>query len=285
MRLPQPERSGASNALLATLIVASLVVTTVYFREPDDGLLHRARRGTQAVTAPVAAVGDWLFTPVDAVRGWVGGLGVSRSEAEALRTQNAELRLRLAELEEARLENERLRALVGFIEARDLDAIGARIIGRSTSAYEGTILIDRGTDAGVTVGMPVLAPEGLLGQTIEVTAFSAKVRLITDQNSGVAAMIQSSRAEGIVRGSIEGAVAMEYVSRETTVTVGDVALTSGMGGVYPKGLLIGEVTLSELRDNDLFPRIEITPSASVAGLEEVVVLIGAAPQPELGAGE
>lgn len=285
MSLPDPERRSNGVAVLAVLVVVSLIITTMYFRESDTGPLHTLRRGTQAAMAPVSAAGEWVFTPVTAVKNFFGGLGVSREEITALQTQNTELRAKVAELEEARLENERLQKIVGFIEASKLDSVGARVIGRPPSAWEGSLLIDRGTADGVKTGMPVLAPEGLLGQTVEVTEHSAKVRLITDQRSGVAAMIQSTRAEGVVRGSIEGLLSMEYVSRESTVTVGDVVITSGMGGVYPKGLMIGQVDKFELNDNDLYPSITVRPTARFEGIEEVVVLVGAVPQPELGGTE
>ncbi len=285
MQLPDSDRSSGGTGLLVALVVVSLILITVYFREGDGGLLHSSRRGVQAATAPVAALGDWVFTPVDAVRRWVAGAGMSREEARALSEQNDELRQRLAELEEARLENSRLREIVGFIEARELDATGARVIGRPSNSWEGTIIIDKGSDDGIAAGMPVLAPQGLLGQTVDVTAHSARVRLITDQRSGVAALIQTNRAEGIVRGSLRGELSFDFVSREITITPGEVVLTSGMGGVYPKGLLIGEVADVQLEDNDLFPAISILPSARIAGIEEVIVLVGAAPEPELGGGE
>ncbi|MDZ4063905.1 MAG: hypothetical protein U1E22_04475, partial [Coriobacteriia bacterium] len=145
MKLPQPERSGGTNALLAALVVASLVITTVYYREGDDGLLHRVRRGTEALTAPVSAAGEWATGPLRATGKWFSGLSVSKEEYNTLKTQNVELRSRVAELEEARLENERLRDLVGFIEARKLEGLGARVIGRPASAWEGVITIDRGS--------------------------------------------------------------------------------------------------------------------------------------------
>lgn len=285
MQLPDSDRSSGGTGLLVALIVVSLILVTVHFREGDDGLLHRSRRAVQAATAPVSALGDWLFTPVYAVRNWTSGVGLSREEAQTLRDQNDELRQRVAELEESRLENGRLRQIVGFIEARELDATGARVIGRPSNSWEGTIIIDKGSDDGIAAGMPVLAPQGLLGQTVDVTAHSARVRLISDQRSGVAGLIQASRAEGIVRGSITGELSFDFVSREITITPGDVILTSGMGGVYPKGLLIGEVAEVLLEDNDLFPRIVVRASARIAGIEEVIVLVGAATEPTLGGGE
>lgn len=285
LRLPDTDTRRGGYALVAILVVVSIVLMTVYFREGEDGLLHSARRVAHTVTAPVSALGDWVTTPVRAVRDWGSGLSLSRSEIIALEVQNEELRLRVVELEEARLENERLRTMVGFIDARELEALGARVIGRPTTAWEGVITIDRGIADGVTTGMPVLAPQGLLGQTVDVTEHSSKVRLITDQRSGVSAIIQSTRAEGIVNGSIEQDLTMDFVSQESTVVVGDIVLTSGMGGVYPKGLLVGDVQLVEVNENDLFQSISVRPAASILGIEEVIVLIGTPPATDTGGGE
>ncbi|MBE0418427.1 MAG: rod shape-determining protein MreC [Coriobacteriia bacterium] len=280
MRISQREKTGGDGWILALLLVFAFVLITIYFREGIGGPLHTARRGVQAALAPVGRVGYAATSPFRSVGVWVGDLAISRSDLEALRRQNEEMRQRLAALEEARQENERLRELVGFVEARELDVVGARVIGKPATLWEGTITIDRGTAEGVQTGMPVLAAQGLIGQIVESVQHSARVRLITDQRSGVGAMLQSTRAEGVVNGSIEGEITLDYVSRESTVTVGDVVLTSGMGGVYPKGLLIGEVSDVQLNDADLFPRIQVRPSADLTGLEEVVVLIGVPVGPE-----
>jgi rod shape-determining protein MreC len=98
-------------------------------------------------------------------------------------------------------------------------------------------------------------------------------------------MLQSSRSEGIVRGSIEGKLTLDFVSMDTTVRAGDVAITSGMGGVYPKGLIIGEVTKVHKSPSDLYQNIELAPSGRLAGLEEVLVLVGEAPRTSIGGGE
>lgn len=285
MRLPQPEKSSAQPGLLILYIVLALVLTTVWFREGAAGPVHRLRRGVQAVAAPASAVGDVVTRPARGLFNWASDLGVSRSQLETLRSQNDELRKRVADLEEARLENERLKGLVSFVQSSKTQAVGARVIGRPTNSWEGVITIDRGSDDQVRAGMPVVGPAGLLGQTIDVTSRSSRVRLITDPNSGVAAMLQSSRKEGIVRGSIEGKISLEFVSMETTVRAGDVVITSGMGGVYPKGLIIGEVTKVEKNPADLYQSIELAPSGRLAGLEEVLILVGAAPKTDLGAGE
>ena len=298
MRLPQPEKSNFQPGLLVVLIVLALLLTTVWYREGDHGIIHRVRDGVQAVTAPVSATGEFVTSPVRGVFSWIGDLGVSRSQFAALQLQNEKLRNTVAALEEARLENARLQSLVNFAQATKLRALGAHVIGRPTQ-YDRVITLDRGTADGVHEGMPVVgtlgsvpskateasAAGGLVGQTVDVTAHSAKVRLISDQSSGVSAMIQSNRAQGIVHGSIDGGLSLDFISHETTVHASDVVITSGMGGIYPKGLLIGEVTKVVNQASSLYQNITLSPSANLDGSEEVLILVSATSQTQPGTGE
>ncbi|MDI6692832.1 MAG: rod shape-determining protein MreC [Anaerosomatales bacterium] len=277
MRIVDREPSRRNPVLLAVLLAASLMLVTVYFREGDGGLLHRARSSTLAATAPLARVGEAASQPFRSVGRWLSGLSVSRKELERLREQNEVLRARLAELEEARQENDRLRQLVAFAEERRLAQLGARVIGRPTSAWEGAIVIDRGSVDGVQPGMPVIAPQGLVGQIETVSKHASRVRLITDAQSGVAAMIQRTRALGVVRGSIDRTLTMEYVDKAKTPRVGDVVLTSGLGGVYPKGIVIGDVIQVDARRADLYPRVVVRSRVPIDELEEVLVVLGTVP--------
>jgi rod shape-determining protein MreC len=120
---------------------------------------------------------------------------------------------------------------------------------------------------------------------VGVTKRAARVRLITDPQSGVASMVQSTRAEGVVRGSIEGKLSMDFVSAETTVRAGDIVISSGMGGVYPKGLIVGEVTRVRSSPSALYQDIEVTPSGGPSGLEEVLVLVSIPAPADVGGGE
>ncbi|MGB4593118.1 MAG: rod shape-determining protein MreC [Coriobacteriia bacterium] len=274
MRIATSEPRRGNPTLLAALVVVSLVLITLYFREGDTGVLHSAREATLAATAPLSRVGESVASPFEGVGDWIAGLGVSRSEITQLRQQNEEMRARLAELEEARLENERLSALVQFAEERKLTQLGARVIGRPTSAWEGVITIDRGTADGVEPGMSVLAPQGLVGQIETVSKNASRVRLITDEQSGVAAMIQSTRALGVVTGSIDRTLTLDFVDKAKVPKVGDVVITSGLGGIYPKGLVVGDVIAVDARRADLFPRVTVSSRVPVNELEEVLVLLG-----------
>jgi rod shape-determining protein MreC len=285
MRLPHPEKSSVQPGVLIALIVLALVITTAYFREGVSGPVHRLRSVVHAVAAPASSLGELVTRPVRGLFAWASDLGVSRSQLEMLRSQNDELRKRVSDLEEARLENLRLKGIVSFAQASKTKTLGARVIGLPTNSWEGVITIDRGTADGVAAEMPVVGAGGLLGETDDVTANSARVRLITDPNSGVAALIQSSRAQGIVKGSLEGQLTLDFVSTDTTVRAGDVVITSGIGGVFPKGLLVGEVTKVVKTASSLYQSIDLAPSARLNGVEEVLVLVGTTPKTVVGGGE
>ncbi|MRS11564.1 MAG: rod shape-determining protein MreC [Actinobacteria bacterium] len=276
MRIGRPEPKRGNPRLLIILVVLSLALLTLYFREGDTGPLRTARSVTLEVTAPIARLGTAAASPFRAFTVWVEGLGASRERLETLEAQNDELRARLAELEEARQENERLRALVEFAEERKLAKLGARVTRRPVSIWEGVIQLDRGSSDGVESGMPVIAAQGLVGQVAEVSPNSCTVRLLTDQQSGVAAMIQSTRATGVVRGSVSGELSLDFVDRAQLPIVGDVVITSGLGGVYPTGIVVGDVTLVDDRRGELYPRVTLESRVQVDRIEEVFILVGTA---------
>ncbi len=282
MRPGDFDGTRGSRGVLIALMIASLLITTVYFREGDSGPIHRMREVTLAVSAPVARAGEWVTAPFERAASFIADIGDARREVVELRGQNAELRARLAELEEARLENERLRELVGFVEDSGLDYVGVRVIGRPTNSWEGVLTIDKGAEDGVEEGMPVIAAEGLIGRAIDASSGSSRVRVITDQRSGVSAIVQSSRVTGIVEGSLDGRMTMDFVPADQAPVEGDVILTSGIGGVYPKGIVIGDVV--EVRDerSSLFPTIVVESRVPFSDVEEALVITEAPAAPEPG---
>lgn len=274
-RLEIDTRRGAGRpVLLVVLVVLSLLITTLWYREGDSGPLHVTRRALLAASQPFAIVGTFVTVPMRSFGGWLSGLGTNRSDYDALQAQNLELKQRLAGLEEAKLENERIRALVDFAKLQDLKTIGAGVIGRPMDSRQQSILIDRGGNSGVKVGDAVIAAGGLVGQVVEVTPWNARVRLITDSESGVAVLVQRTRTNGIVRGSIQGPLQLEFVNKSVAPVRGDVVLTSGLGGVYPKDIVVGEVTDVSSQQADLFPTITVSSRVDIDRIEEVLVIVG-----------
>jgi rod shape-determining protein MreC len=272
-RLEIDTRRGAGRPLVLTaLIVAALIVTTVWYREGASGPLHQTRRVVIAVSEPFAIVGTGITTPFRALGDWAVGLGVDRTQYAALLAQNLQLKQTVASLEEAKLQNDRIRALVDFAKAQNLPTIGANVIGRPTDSLERSILIDRGTSSGVKEGDAVIAAGGLVGEVVAATPLDAQVRLITDSDSGVAVLVQRTRVNGIVQGTIDGPLELDFVQKSQAPVVGDVLITSGLGGVYPKGIVVGEVTQVSVPQSGLFTVASVASRVDIDRIEEVLVV-------------
>ena len=146
------------------------------------------------------------------------------------------------------------------------------MVGRSSNAYSQTVTIDVGESDGVDTGLTVMGSTGVVGQVIATTGSTATVRLLTDPGSGAGAIIQSSRAEGVVRGSLDGLLYLEAVDADVVVNVDDLVVTSGLGGSYTRGLLIGRVVKVEGSPGDATRRIVVSPNGTAGALEEVFVV-------------
>lgn len=277
------------RVLFIVLIVVSLATMTLYAREGADGVLHRIQAAFSGAVAPARTVGAAADAAVDGAADAAANAGADESTLTALREQNDQLRQAVAQGEEYRLEAQRLQELLGLKDAYNLEGIAARVIGRSTDAWNQTVTIDAGSDTGVETGMTVMGPTGVAGQVVAVSPGSATVRLLSDPASGAAALVQSSRAEGIVRGSLDGLLYLENIGADVTVSVGDVVLTSGLGGSYVRGLLIGTVARVDGAAGDATRRIVVAPGESIRALEEVMVVFKAdspaAAEPARSSGE
>lgn len=244
----------------------------VYTREGDSGPLHRAQATVSGWLAPVQMAGAPVGAATAQMQGVVVDATVDEGSLSELREQNQQLIAQYAQSEEARLEAERLRGLLGLKDAYEMDGVAARIVGRSSQAWSQTVTIDAGSEDGVDAGQTVMGATGVVGQVIDVASHSATVRLLTDPNSGAAAMVQSSRAEGIIRGSLEGLLYLEDVAADKQVSLGDVVITSGLGGSYVKGLIIGTVAKIDMRQGDSLRRIVVAANDAPELLEEVFVV-------------
>jgi rod shape-determining protein MreC len=193
-------------------------------------------------------------------------------ENDALRRELREAEALNHRYRETRLANERLQRLLGMQEQIPRPMIAARVVGKDPSPWFQTIMVDKGTADGVHRGQPVINPEGIVGLVIDATAHYAKVMLITDPNSSVDAIIQESRARGIVKGGSSGYCALNFVLRKHDVAEGHVVISSGMDGVFPKGLPIGEVAAIVKEEAGIFQDLTIEPYVDFERLEEVLIV-------------
>lgn len=280
MALPTQTPKRISGGILAIVLsIVSLALLTIWSFEGGSSLeasgpLHTARGAVSTVIAPFDRASSYLGSAAEQVGTTVGDATASGETLSELQAQNEELAALVMLLEEYRLENERLSELLDLSNAYNLEATAARILRSSIDSWNQTITIDKGSADGIAVGMPVMSPNGLIGQIESVSAYSSQVRLITDQNSGVAVYLQANRSEGVLQGSLEGLLYLNYISLDIEVVPGDVVMTSGAGGVYPKGIVIGEVTSVTSRPSDAFQTIVVKPVARVKTYEEVLVLTG-----------
>ena len=152
-------------------------------------------------------------------------------------------------------------------------SIAARVVGYSTDSYNRSITLDAGSASGIKNGMPVMGATGVIGQVIATTPVTCDVRLLTDPQSGVSVLVQSSRAEGILRGSVEGTLYLEGIDDNVEIKEGDVVITSGLGGAYYRGLVVGMITKIEQRPGSASRTIVVTPNASLNNISEALVVI------------
>jgi rod shape-determining protein MreC len=195
-----------------------------------------------------------------------------QEENHMLREIVDELNLEKNELLEERLENRRLRSLIGFKSRVPKPLLPAQVIGKDLSGWFQTLTIDRGLQDGIEEGMAVLSVQGIVGQIMESSGNFSRVLLITDPNSAVAAMAQTSRARGIVEGRGSEGCLLKYVHRSETLTEGDSVLASGLDGIYPKGTMIGTVSRVDRMETKLFQEVEIQPAVDFNKLEEILVV-------------
>jgi rod shape-determining protein MreC len=203
---------------------------------------------------------------------------------ETLRARNAELEtmanrlmvenVRLKELEQ---ENDTLRQLLNYTRSNpQLTYEPTTVVGRSVGVDPTNLLYyvyaDVGARSGIARDMPVITDRGLVGRVTAVGPNSAQVLLLIDPASAVNAIIQTSRATGIVRGNIDGTLSMDRIPPNETVNPGDIVLTSGLGGNFPDKIVIGQVTEVEQRDQDMFQVARIRPTVDFGKLETMLFI-------------
>jgi rod shape-determining protein MreC len=192
------------------------------------------------------------------------------AENQLLRARVAELNTRLALLEESRAEYERLRSLVGITEQLPHDLLPVRVVARNPSQRMRSVVISAGGTDQLTRYMPVLDGYGVAGRIVQVLPHLSLVQLLTDPLSRTSVMTRTSRVVGILE-SDGASLTMRYRSYDS-VSVGDTVLTSGLGGIYPKGLFVGTVARQVKEEDPLFARVQVNALANLDGMEEAFVM-------------
>jgi len=271
-----PRRFGAPADLGIRLIILVLIALLLMALQ-QTGRLGTVEGAVALVTSPGQQGLSSLTEQVVQTVGTLSNFQNLQEHTAELESINRSLLAENLRLQEIERENQRLRELLSFGETRPgIELRGgqiiARVIGRDSNNFLNFVMVDLGSSHGIAVGMPVLNNEGLVGRVSEVTSRSSKVLLISDPLSTVNAILQSSRLTGVVNGTVGDDPVMGFIPQGTLVGVGEVVLSSGMGGNFPKGIPIGQVIEVRQRDFEVFQEAVVRPIVDFGRLEFVLIV-------------
>lgn len=257
--------------LLAAAMIAILLATR----------LGLARPLTTVLIAPLQPIARWLTGSTLIVSESAEGdpnIETLRQRNRELEAAIASLQVEIVRLREIEQDYLRLSGLLDYATSHaEQELVTADVIAYDTSGYLRWIIINRGTRSGIQIGAPVISELGLVGRVEEVTATAAWVRLIIDQGSAVNARLQETRAEGTVIGQLGGNLRMQFIPQGALVEQGALVVTSGLGGNFPAGIVIGQVTSVRQQEAELFQEAEIRPTVDFDRLELASVIISFEP--------
>ena len=259
--------------VLGTVVAACLLLLTVQTRgrsTPAADVLAHLTTPAQSALARVnrATVNVWS-TYLD----WKN----VRAENRRLRDENQHLRVESLQVSETATENQRLRRLLGLQERLPLATLSAEIIAREWGGWVRSLTVNRGRGDKITRLTAVISPEGLIGRVIEVRSGASIIQVLTDPASTVGAHVVRTRTAGLVEGDPRGTMRLKYMAREGGgIQVGDLVVTSGAGGVFPRGIPMGRVRAIDDRGSALFHYAVLAPVVDFARVDEVLLLTGAA---------
>jgi rod shape-determining protein MreC len=270
--------------IVGGLIVLSLVLVTLSFREEGDGPVASAQEGAAAVLRPFQVAADRIAEPFRDAYAWVDSLFDARSDAERLEQENEALRQQIAQARLDKREFARLKDLLKYRSGprfpEGYDGIATSVISRPAGAYAQAIVIAAGSKDGIDVDDPVVTQDGLVGRVSRVSSRTAKVTLLNDDQSAVSALDVATDAAGIIRPGQgpRAPLRLDRVPKEAEISLHDTIVTAGwrsqrLSSIYPRGILIGRVTSVGRTDTDLYTQVQVTPFADLGALEAVLVLV------------
>ena len=278
------DRDNARSVWILIFVVVS-VVCIIFFAARGRFELPISNQAALTALAPFQRAAAWANSKVQHVFDEVHDIMNVHEQNKQLKTEVEKLRAQNVRANEYAEENIRLRGLLAYKDkAVQFDLVPARVIGREAATWTNMIVIDRGSNDGVQKEMAVVTDRGLVGSVTEVSALSSKVELITDARVAVGALVQRSRLAGVVEGTLKDPAhpRMVNVPRNADINSGDTIITSGFGGIYPKGIVVGHV--SEVRNDEggLLKYGVIEPAVDFQKIEDVAVIVAsreAPPQP------
>jgi rod shape-determining protein MreC len=283
-------RVRSTRLLVVGLLLVSLVTITVDSRGGQSGPLAAIGRTGAAIITPLQEGMATVFRPIASFLSNVWRAGSLAEENRALREEIALLQRAQQEVLSLRRENEEFQRLLGISESLEFETMGAVVTGEVPSNFEWGVYIDKGADDGVTVDMPVMSGEGLVGRVVQVYPTSSKVMLIIDPDSAVAARLSASGERGVLVGQREEPLRFDFVELETEVQPGETVetsgyqLQSGLEGLFPPGIPIGVVDRVDPDEANFSAGVFVRPNVDFSRLD-FVLLVTETPAEEPATGE
>jgi rod shape-determining protein MreC len=267
---------------MAALLVLSLVLISVSFRQPTSGALHGIESAGATVLRPFEIGAERIARPFRDVYGYFHGLVHAKHENSHLRKEVDELRARNIELQTAQQQNAELKKQLRYVDSpqfpQDYTAVNTRIIARAPSEFEQQVEIAAGSDQGISVDTPVVTQDGLVGRVTDVGPNFAHVQLITDSESAVQARDLQTGAIGLIRHGQGQAMILDRITKDQNVNSGDTIITAGTRSkqypsLYPGGIMIGQVLAVGQTDTAYYKQIQVQPFVDFGGLDSVTALV------------
>jgi rod shape-determining protein MreC len=263
-------KEGRAVYVVIPLLLLHLILISLQVERPGGSLL--LRNWVLQASAPFLGISSSIRNAVAYAWTHYVGLQGARMQNDQLQKRMEQLALREDSLRQMEVENARLRQLLSLKETVPLETVAARVVGRVPDYLANIVYIDRGAEDGVQANAPVLAATAVVGRTILVSRFNSQVQLISNGNASLGAMIERTRSPGVLSGSGQALLSLDYINNSEQVELDDVVVTSGLDGLFPKGLRIGRVVNSQ-RGKSAFRVIQVEPFADLLRLEEVLVLL------------
>ena len=268
--MASPRKYYTITAIIV-FVVVSLIIFSLNFKSPEK--MSFFRKIVLEAVVPLECAIDSVFSSVaGAWERYILLVGLERKNKE-LEAENASLARDVSNYREMSLDCARLREITNMKDDFKFTTVAARVVGRNRSSIFKTLLINKGTADGIRTGFPVMGTEGVAGRIIETSKNASKVLLLVDYNSNIDVLVQRNRCQGVLRGCGRSGCELKYVQRSEDVRTGDTVVSSGLAGVFPKGLFVGKVGVVEKEETGLFQKITVHPAIDITRLEEVLVIL------------
>lgn len=263
-------RSARDVAIIIILLGISVLVLFSAPNDPQAGIVSRI------VFTALRPFQQVIFTVHGRIKGiWLGYIALVniRAENEALKNENERLRREKTALLGKEEENKRLKKFLELKTRRESPSIVAQVVAEDAAGWFKTFFVNRGTDDGITPNLPVIVTEGVVGKTSKTSAEISRVVLLTDPNISVDCRVARTGDRGILSGSLDKGCVLRYLSLQSSAVRGDEVVTSGLDGVFPRGVPVGKIEQVRKGPQGLFLEAQVNPAVDLSEVEEVLVLL------------